>query len=274
MIDFHTHSTFSDGRLSPEDLVVYAKEKGLCMLALTDHDTVSGLQRAKNAAALHKLAFIPGIELSAQNGGELHILGLSIDPSHATWNTMHYRMQRSRESRNTKIIKSLKQLGIILSMEDLYRQAEGSVSRVHIACCLVEKGICADIDEAFNVYLSSGGKAYQARDLFSAQECIDMIHQAGGVAVVAHLHTADITGFSSRMAFMEHMKTLGIDGLECYYHNYTATFSQECMMIARKLGLLMTGGSDFHGENKSNQIGKTLLGNIPAYLYDEYYKNR
>ncbi len=274
MIDFHTHSHYSDGTMSPEQLIVHAKEKGLKMLALTDHDTVAGLRCAKMAAQQHGLDFIPGVELAAENDGTLHILGLSIDPEHEVWHNAQQCMRDSRQIRNERIVHNLNCLGIMISMDDLYRQAKGAVSRVHIARWLVEKGLCSDISAAFQEYLVRGGKAYQARESFSAKACIDMIHQAGGVAVVAHLHTVNMDGFSSRMAFMMHMKELGVDGLECYYHDYSSAMTRECVEIAKKLGLIMTGGSDFHGENKSNQIGKTLLGDIPDWLYEEYCKNR
>ncbi len=274
MIDFHTHSNYSDGTLSPEQLIIHAKEKGLKMLALTDHDTVTGLHRAKIMAQQQGLDFIPGIELAAQNDRTLHILGLSIDPDHEVWRGAQQRMRDSRRMRNERIVHKLNSLGIMLSMEDLYRQAKGTVSRVHIARWLVEKGICPDISTAFKEYLVRGGKAYQARESFSAKECMDMIHQAGGIAVVAHLHTVDMDGFSSRMTFMTHMKELGVDGLECYYHDYSIGMMRECIEIAKTLGLIMTGGSDFHGENKPNQIGKTQLGDIPDFLHEEYYKNR
>ncbi len=272
MIDFHTHSNYSDGTLSPEQLIAHAKENGLKMVALTDHDTVAGLQRAKMAALHYDLDFIPGIELAAQNDRTLHILGLSIDPDHEVWRGAQEHMRNSRRMRNEGIVCKLNRLGIMLSMDDLYRYAKGSVSRVHIARWLVEKGICSDISMAFQEYLVRGGKAYQARESFSAKECVDMIHQAGGVAVIAHLHTVDTSGFASRMAFMTHMKELGVDGLECYYHEYSIDTTQECVDIAKRLGLIMTGGSDFHGENKSNRIGKTKLGDIPDFLYKEFCK--
>ncbi len=274
MIDFHTHSNYSDGTLSPEQLIIHAKEKGLKMLALTDHDTVGGLQDAKHAARRHGLDFIPGIELSAQNDGILHILGLSIDPDHEIWYDVQKSMQESRRIRNEKIVHKLNHLGMPISMDDLYRQSQSIVSRVHIARWLVEKGVCSDISAAFQEYLVRGGKAYQARESFSAKKCIDMIHQAGGVAVLAHLHTVNMSDFSSRMAFMMHMKELGIDGLECYYHDYSADMTRECVTMAKTLGLIMTGGSDFHGKNKSNQIGKTVLGDIPDFLHEEYCRNR
>lgn len=274
MIDFHTHSTFSDGTLSPEQLIEYAHQNGLNMLALTDHDTIGGLKRAQNAALKRNIAFIPGIELSAQNKGQLHILGLSIDINHPIWDDVHLRMRESRERRNELIVNNLKQLGISISMADLSQQAKDSVSRVHIARLLVEKGICEDIKSAFNEYLLPNGKAYHPRTLFSAEECIHIIHKANGLAVIAHLNKVNIGEYTSYFSFMEHMKTLGADGLECYYHDYSVEFSQECQDIARKLGLIMTGGSDFHGQNKDNRIGRTQFGVIPEYLYSQYCQNR
>ena len=187
-IDLHTHSTASDGTFTPTKLVHYAKTKGLRALALTDHDCIDGLKEAMAAGKDVGVEVIPGVELSAEfPNGTMHILGFFVDPSDPIFLQRLATLQEARSQRNPKIVKKLQDLGVKIAYEEVVAASGGGqVGRPHFAQVLMEKGYVKTIGEAFEKYLRNGGPAYVEKERFSPEGSIALIHEAGGVAVLAH----------------------------------------------------------------------------------------
>lgn len=242
-IDLHIHSTASDGVHTPSELVDLALEKGLQIIALTDHDTTKGIEEALSAARGTGLTVIPGIEISTDVPGanELHILGYCIDHHYPGLQQRLGRLGASRVHRARKTLERLAQAGHPLSWEHLIELAGGGViGRPHIAQALVDAHYVDSVDDAFRRYLARGAPAYVERFRFSPPEAIQMIREAGGVPVLAH---------PSRI--IEHIPSLvrlGIAGLEAYYPSYPPAEQHFLAGLARKHNLIVTGGSDFHGQ--------------------------
>ncbi len=251
MIDLHTHSTASDGSYSPTDLIRYAKTKGLRALALTDHDCVDGLQEAIDVGKKMGLEVIPGVELSAKfPNGTMHILGLFVNPSDPIFLQRLAVLQEARSQRNPKIVKKLQDLGIKITYDEVVTASGGGqVGRPHFARVLMEKGYVKTIGEAFEKYLKNGGTAYVEKERFSPAECITLIHKAGGVAILAHPFTLYLS-VEELDRLLEQLTPTGLDGLEVYYSVHTPEQTAQYEQLARKWGLVATGGSDFHGEYK------------------------
>jgi 3',5'-nucleoside bisphosphate phosphatase len=250
-VDLHTHSTFSDGSDRPEGIVEAAVAAGLTAVALTDHDCVDGLDAAA-AAAAGRIELIPGVELSVRwDDRAMHLLAYWVDAETALATAL-VDLQRSRASRNTEMVAALVELGIDITIEEVAEQAgvDGVAGRPHIASVLVSKGIVASIPEAFDHYLAAGRPAYRGRLRLDADEAVDLIHRSGGVAVVAHPHTVADDEARFRELF-ERMAGLGIDGIECHYSEYTPTLRNRLAVRAESLGLVPTGGSDYHGTYKT-----------------------
>ena len=241
--DFHTHSTASDGTLAPEELVVASAHRGLSHIALTDHDTTGGLAEASAAGHEHGVVVIPGLEFSAQvDAGELHILGYAIDHEHAELQRTIEALRMSRMGRAGRILDKLDDLGIHIDRGILVQDSDDSVGRPHIARALVEAGVVASVGEAFNRYLGSDKPAFVDKDLIDPLKAIPLIEAAGGFAVMAHpLSVPDVR------AILPGLIEAGLVGLECYYGEYDEHQHLELSGLAAEFGLLITGGSDFHG---------------------------
>ncbi len=252
MIDLHTHSTFSDGSLTPEELVERGAEIGLTAIALTDHDTLAGVPRF--LAACEKLApqggpaGIAGVEFSAEvSRGTMHIIGYGIDLEHDGLAHTLRRLRRGRRERNAKILSCLSELGAEVTHEEVMACAgEHVVGRPHFAQALVARGHVGSKDEAFKKLLGKGAPAYMPRLRPSPAECISLIRDAGGVAVLAHPFTLDSRPRKLRLE-VEALVTFGLQGIEVYYPEHSPEKQAVCEKLADSLGLLMTGGSDFHG---------------------------
>jgi len=249
MIDLHTHSTASDGRLSPAALVSYAHEKGLEALALTDHDTVEGLAEALAAGQQLGLEVLPGIEISADwPESTLHILGYFIDYHDGQLLERLRILQDARNRRNPEIIRKLCSLGCDITLEEVMAEAiTGQVGRPHIAQVLLQKGYVKSSQEAFDRYLRKGGAAYVDKFRFDPREAISMIRAAGGLAVLAHPSTLAIRNSAELDAFVVAMKGCGLTGIEAFYSEHTPQQTRLYQEVARRHRLLVTGGSDFHG---------------------------
>jgi hypothetical protein len=251
-IDLHTHSNASDGSLSPRELVRYAKEQGLAALALTDHDTIDGLAQAAAAGAEFDLEVIPGVEISAKHPqGSMHILGYFLDYQSDLLAKRLEVLKKARKDRNPQIIAKLNQHGIPVTMAQVEGlSGGGQVGRPHIAQAIYQLGAVKTFQEAFDLYLGNNGLAYVSKFRFPPHEAIGMIRDAQGLAVLAHpftlgLHTAETLG-----PLLEELMGLGLAGVECYYPEHSAEQQALYLTLARKLGLLITGGSDFHGDIK------------------------
>lgn len=253
--DLHTHTTASDGSLSPTFLVQRAFERGVKAIAVTDHDTVAGVEEARAAAKERKMWFTSGIEISATlEGREIHILGYGIDTSnHALLDYVH-RARSYRTERAERIIERLRELGVKkLTMRDVREIAgEGVVGRQHIALAMQKKGIVRTTREAFDKYLADDAIAFTAKWEFPIQDAIQLIHDAGGVAVVAH--PAKVISGEQFEAMLE----AGLDGVELHHPSHDTDVCRLYALLAEQHGLLTTGGSDFHGGNKrdGSNIGR------------------
>jgi len=260
LIDLHTHSTASDGSYRPAEVVRLAKVAGLKAMALTDHDTTDGLPEAVAAGAELGVEVIPGVEISAQFIDDtMHILGYFLDFRSGKLAERLAVLKQARKERNPKIVAKLNALGIPITMEQVERASGGGqVGRPHIARALLESGYVSSMQQAFDIYLKNGGKAYVEKFRFPPAEAMDMIREAGGVPVLAHPFTLGLGSASALKEVLLDLKDQGLAGVEIFYADHSPEQEALYLKLARELGLLVTGGSDFHGNNKPD----VTLGNI------------
>ncbi len=261
IIDLHTHSTCSDGTLSPTELVQLAKKQGLAAIALTDHDCVDGLSEFTEAGKAQGMETICGIEFGTPwekyHRPEIHIVGLGFDPANANLLERAEQMHYGRDIRNEKMCKKLTSIGLAVTVEELQQNAGGEIlTRAHFANVLLEKGYIKSREEAFSKYISPGLPGYVEREMLSLQECIRTIKEAGGAAVLAH-PTLYSLSMEQLEELCEELISYGLDGIECYYSTYTSEQRKAIEALAKKMNLLPSGGSDFHGSNKpSIRLGR------------------
>ena len=250
LCDLHTHSTYSDGTLTPAQLIALAREKKLSAITLSDHNTVAGLPLFLEAAEGSGVEAVPGIEFSTEyEGTELHILGLFIKPCHyEKINALLRQFLERKETSNRQLVQRLQAAGMDLDYEEIRNQAAGSVNRARIAAKMVEKGYCQSIKQAFSDWLSPKKGYYIPPLRPDAYETIRFIKSLGAVAVLAHpflsLQEAQLR------AFLPEAVAAGLDGMEVYYAAYDKETTALAKQIAAEYGLLESGGSDFHGQNK------------------------
>lgn len=269
LVDLHTHSTASDGTLSPSEIIHQADKQDLAAVALTDHDTVAGIAQARQAAREYPdLEFVAGIEVSADWEPEsLHILGLCIDETCPTLNRVADFLMQARRERNPRIIEALQQMGYSISLDDVHQvaseahgEAGGPVSRIHIAEAMRRRGIVKTKQDAFKKFIGHDGPAYVSRQRLGARETIEAIHEAGGLAILAH---PGLLTFENRAQLERVIRSLmreGLDGLEAYHSSHNPIFARSCLDLGRRLGLAIAGGSDFHGEGKPGvRLGRPLV---------------
>lgn len=251
LIDLHVHSNCSDGTYTPEELVAYALEKGLKAFALTDHDTTAGIARAQRAASGTGLELIPGIELSTEyKGKDIHILGLGINPENAYFQDQLLRFQNARNLRNEKMIEKLREHGIDITLEQMRACFPDSVwTRAHFARYLFDHGYVKEMWDAFDLYLGDHAPCFIPREKVTPFQAVQLIHEGGGYAVLAHPLLYRL-GEEPLNLLVKTLTGCGLDGIEAIYS--TNRFSDEADMrqLARRYGLAITGGSDFHGSNK------------------------
>lgn len=256
-IDLHTHSLCSDGAQVPADVVRTAAEAGLAAIALSDHDCIDGVQEAMDAGKALGVEVIPAVELSAQSDTELHILGYFIDIHNKKLQDMMAYALQVRDERQEEVCRKLNEQGFDITMDELRKEANGKVlCRAHFAQIMVRKGYAESVKDAFNRYLSVGCYAYSNRQALTGQEAVSLIHEAGGIAVAAHLHLIKMPDAELK----EYLKSLipyGLDGIEGYYTDYTPDMERRYRAMAEELGLVISGGTDYHGANKPHiSIGK------------------
>ena len=256
-IDLHMHTTHSDGSYAPATLMRFCKDKGLACVSVTDHDTMSGVEEAEREAKQLGIEMIPGVEISAQfNPGTLHILGYFIDPNHPKLKTVFGEIQKARRERNPLIIKKLNDLGIDITMEEVVEEAcqsgeevsEKQIGRPHFAKTLIKKGIVRNHEEAFSRYLTKGQPAYVDKRRVSKEEALQLIHEAGGIAAVAHPKQMRLEAGALEKE-IEYLAALGLDAMEVYSSCQNRKESKIYRKIAKRFDLVETGGSDFHGTN-------------------------
>lgn len=261
-IDLHTHSTCSDGSFTPKELIRYADEIGLYAIALTDHDNTDGLSEAENEAKGRDIIFIPGIELSCDYESELHIVGLNIDYKCEAMVKATDKFKEDRKIRNINTIKRLNAAGVDITLEEAFKYCPGdALGRAHIAKVMVDKGYCSTVKEAFKKYLGKGKPGYSNELRISSYEAIDLIKKAGGISILAHCHYLGLEG-EDFYNFVLDLKNHGLDGLEGYYTEYTDEQSDFFIKTAKRLGLKISGGTDFHGAMKPTISLGTGFGNL------------
>jgi 3',5'-nucleoside bisphosphate phosphatase len=250
-IDLHLHTTHSDGSLSPGEVLHLAHKAGVTALAVTDHDIVSGIPEAIETGAELGIEVIPGVEISSRVGtSELHILGYFLQWQDPELNQRLATLRASRHRRNPQIIERLRALGLDVTYEEVRALAgTDSVGRPHIARILMDKKYVTSAKDAFDRYLADGRPAYVARELPKPEEAIAWIKAAGGVAVLAHPTWAKVSG-EGLNALLTTLKAEGLDGIEVHYSTHTKRQTREYLDLAKRLNLLITGGSDFHGITK------------------------
>lgn len=252
--DLHLHSRYSDGTYEPGQLVAEARRHGLGVIALTDHDTVEGCAPAAAACTAAGLEFVPGTELTAEKDGhELHILGYYIDVEHQPLLAEIRRFQAVRQDRIREIVARLNRLQVPLQAEQVFALANcRAPGRPHVARALVRAGLCGTLDEAFERFLKQNRPAWVPKFKMSAARAIELVHQAGGVAVMAH------PGLNHSDELIPEMVGAGLDGLECFHTKHSTAMAEHYLELADQYHLLVTGGSDCHGLSK----GRPLIGTI------------
>lgn len=258
-IDLHMHSTASDGAYPPAKLMEIAGDRGLSAVALTDHDTVSGLSAASARAQELGLEFVNGIELAAaRDRGALHILGYFISPTCPTLVELLNRIVRLRDQRNREIIARLAELGIDIDPEQLNKSTDGDViGRPHIAAEMVRCGVSNDIRHAFNHYLGRGKTAFVERQTASAEETIAVVREAGGVASLAHPTQLRCETQLELDTVCHRLVSAGLSAIEVNHPDHTPQDTERFAAIAERFNLARTGGSDFHrfGSKKGHGVG-------------------
>lgn len=268
-IDLHLHTTHSDGSQSPAEVVRLAHEAGVSALAITDHDITTGLPEAIAVGQELGIEIIPGIEISSRHGeSELHVLGYFLKWEDAKLNERLVTLRESRHRRNPKIIELLQAAGIDITYDEVRAVAgSDSVGRPHIARVLMNKKVVTTAKEAFDRFLAEGKAAYVPRDLPAPVDAIHWIKDAGGLAVLAHPTWVKTTeGTLTDLA--RQLKEQGLDGVEVHYSTHTPRQTRTYLSLAKQLGLLVTGGSDFHGMTKPDievGTGKGSL-HVPDHL--------
>lgn len=264
-IDLHLHSVRSDGRLEPTQVVAAAKAAGLVAVALTDHDTVAGIEEAAAAAAALELPLVPGLELSAYDldRGSTHLLGYFIDPEHAELLGFLEEVRLSRLERAAAMVEKLNDLGLSVSLDAVMAEAspDGLVARPHVARALVDGGWVGSYGEAFSRFIAAGRPAYVPTLRVEPEEGIRWIHQAGGLAVLAHggkTHGADV---------IRNLAAAGLDGLETLHPDHGPVEVRKLRRLAAELGLLETGGSDWHGP-RDDRRGQLASQPVPYEWYE------
>jgi predicted metal-dependent phosphoesterase TrpH len=247
--DLHTHTLASDGTQSPAANVKMAKDAGLSALAITDHDTVSGISEALSEGAKLGIEIVPGVEISTVAGNQdIHVLGYYIDYEDAPFLERLESLRETRNSRNEMMLERLRELGMDITMDDVQREVEAvksegdTIGRPHIAAVLLKKGYVSSISEAFEHLLGKDGKAYVNPPRIEPATAVEWIREAGGSAVLAH------PGIYGDDALVEAIIRGGIDGIEVYHSDHSPEDEARYLELAKRNGLPITAGSDFHGE--------------------------
>ncbi len=261
--ELHTHSTYSDGVFDPEALAEKCHELGVKIWALTDHDTTAGCDRAKKAAEKYDIQFIPGIEISAHHGRSVHVLGYHVDTKRIAAYSKE-QVQR-RRNRMLEMIKRLNSQGVSISIDDVKLSEHADVyTRPHIAQALVKKGYGASIQDAFDQYIGEDCSAYVPSDWPCVEEAIGIIHDAGGIAVLAHPGIYTLPNDKNLDEMIPIWTDAGLDGLEAFHPRHSDAQEQRYKAVAESLGLFWTSSSDFHGPQKvgAERFGKVYLSDV------------
>jgi len=271
-VDLHAHSTASDGTLAPAEVVRLAKRIGLCGLALTDHDTIDGIDEAASAAEALGIDFLPGIEISCQYPapGTMHLLGYGIDPRSDVLRELTRRLIEARDQRNPKIIEKLNALNVSVTMDEVEAEAAGGVvGRPHIAAVLVRKGHVSSTKQAFDKYLGQGAPAFVDKERLTKEQALRRIDEAGGITVLAHPVQLRTQNDAQLERVVKDLADLGLAGIEVLHSDHDDIHAARYARLAERYGLIKTGGSDFHGHNKAGiELGYCRGRRIPREYFD------
>ncbi|MBQ9536431.1 MAG: PHP domain-containing protein [Desulfovibrionaceae bacterium] len=277
-IDLHTHSTYSDGTDSPEELLAKAKERGIEALALTDHDTCRGLARAAQAAKEHNIIFVRGCELSTMSErGEFHILGLWIPEECPALKIKLRELRRRRDLRNEQMVERLCAIGLPLTIEDVLAcvQGNGTVGRPHIAQAMLNKGYVRTTREAFDKYIGAGCSAYVPKKVFSPEEAVKALVEVQATICLAHpmLHHYPLHWLKQRIA---KLVDCGLDTIEVWHTEHSLSDIELCLQWAKEFNIGVSGGSDYHAKRKPGVELGTGHGNlnIPMSVLDALIARR
>jgi predicted metal-dependent phosphoesterase TrpH len=244
-IDLHTHSTFSDGLLTPTELVREADRRGVRVLALTDHETVAGLAEAESVARERRIDFVPGVEFNTDaDRHEVHILGYYVDREDAELLAALAHLEEQRVERVERMVRQLNAIGKSLDLDRVRELAgPGTIGRPHVARAMIERGYVTSVSEAFERYLAGGRPGFVPRRRNDPEAAVQLLRRNGAVPVLAHpLTTGDVE------AILRRLTLVGLLGLEAYYGEYDNEVQQQLRATADRWGLIATGGSDYHGE--------------------------
>jgi len=249
-VDLHLHTTASDGVMTPSEIVRYAKSKGLQAIAITDHDTIEGLEEGLLEGEKIGFEVVPGVEISAEySPGSMHLLGYFLDIHDPLLKGNLDYLQKARAERNPKIIENLNRLGVRISYEEVVKASGGGqVGRPHFAQVLIEKGYVRSFQEAFDRFLKKGAPAYADKVRFKPEQAISFIKESGGVAVLAHPKTLGMN--STLQKILLELMEEGLKGIEVFYPEHNSLEVAQFKALAKRYGLLMTGGTDYHGIDK------------------------
>lgn len=267
--DLHCHSTYSDGTLSPREILELAKNLQLSGLSITDHDSAAAYPNVFTEAEKLEIKMIPGVEFSAMHKGtSVHILGYSFQIAHPSISSLSEKHKQRRKERNALMLNKLKQMGMPILESELH--SLHSIGRPHIAQAMLNRGYVTSISEAFNKYLGDNKPCYIKGTPIEVQETLDAIHQANGLAFIAHPHLA------KDISFVRELLKMPFDGLECYYARFPKTDHQRWLKLAKEKSLLICGGSDFHGDIKPGiALGSSWIDQEAfQHLWTHYQNNR
>jgi predicted metal-dependent phosphoesterase TrpH len=253
-IDLHSHTTASDGSLTPTELVQKAAGLGLVALAVTDHDTVGGLAEARLAASEAGLDLVPGVELSVEDeGGRFHLLGYLFEPDNEELQETLQTIRESRARRNAQMGEKMAALGLPVTMDDVRAEAGEDadvIARPHFAQALMKKGVVGSVKEAFDRYLATDKPLYLPKQVLTPADAIALLHRAGGLAVMAHPGLIALNDGALARRIEQLTADAVMDGVEAYYSQHSPAQTERFLALAQRLGLVVTGGSDFHGTPK------------------------
>ncbi|ADR18750.1 PHP domain-containing protein [Calditerrivibrio nitroreducens] len=276
MVDLHCHSRYSDGSLTIEEILKLAEKSDIDVLAITDHDTVDGIEHFVNTDS--NVQKVAGVEISVDwDKGTFHLVGLFIDHKNTKLRETLDKLKHFRRERNINLIKNLSELlGREVKLEEISDENYGELGRPHIAKFMVKEGVVKSIDEAFEKYLAKGKPLYVPKSRLSLEESISLINSAGGVSVIAHpitIITEDLDSFFTKM------KDIGVDAVEAYCSLHSENDAKKYLSIAERYGFLVSMGSDFHGDNKKEVfLGKHGCNKEDAYRYynklKEYHESK
>ena len=270
-VDLHCHSTASDGEYPPAEVARRAHAAGLAAIALTDHDTTAGVPEAARGGEALGVRVVSGCEFSVKAPwGELHLLGYFLPPGHVRLEEFLAGTRAARQRRAEQIVTHLRRLGVTIELGDVVRAADGgALGRPHVARVLVQRGVCIDMNDAFTRYLGRGRPAYVEKPLPTLQQVAELVHAVGGIAVAAHL------GDHGTEGQIRQFQEQGLDGLEVRHPSHDAAAEARLRRLADRLGLAITGGSDWHGDTELGSSHAELGGmQVPVEWLDNLERCR